>query len=203
MPLPSKESLEFLQEMLSTPSPSGFEGKIQNVIRKHYEKFADDVHRDVHGNQWFAINPKGAIRIMLCGHVDEIGLMVKYIDDQGFIWVTKIGGPDPLQHWGQRVHVHTKNGPPFPLSEQGAHRHPKNIVFFPEDDFRLDAETVPQHRRDLVADLPAQGIERLLVLEQPVEHVQQLVEQAPVLALLGDRAQQSGRQGRDLDAPQP
>ena len=113
MPLPSKESLDYLQEILSTPSPSGFEAKIQNVIRKHYEKFADEVHRDVHGNQWFSINPKGAIRIMLCGHVDEIGLMVKYIDDQGFIWVTKIGGSDPLQHWGQRVHVHTKNGPVF------------------------------------------------------------------------------------------
>ena len=113
MPLPSNESLAFLQDMLSTPSPSGFEAKIQNVIRKHYEQFADEVHRDVHGNQWFAINPKGAVRVMLCGHVDEIGLMVKYIDDQGFIWVTKIGGPDPLQHWGQRVHVHTRKGPVF------------------------------------------------------------------------------------------
>ncbi|HLX59708.1 MAG TPA: M42 family metallopeptidase [Planctomycetota bacterium] len=113
MPLPSKESLTFLQEMLSTPSPSGFEAKLQNLIRKHYEAYADEVHRDVHGNQWFVINPKGAIRVMLCGHVDEIGLMVKYIDDQGFIWVTKIGGPDPLQHWGQRVHIHTKKGPVF------------------------------------------------------------------------------------------
>ena len=113
MPLSSNESLAFLQDILSTPSPSGFEAKIQNVIRKHYEPFADEVHRDVHGNQWFAINPKGAIRVMLCGHVDEIGLMVKYIDDQGFIWVTKIGGSDPLQHWGQRVHVHTRKGPVF------------------------------------------------------------------------------------------
>lgn len=111
MAIPSKESLSFLQEMLATPSPSGFEAKIQNVIRKHYEQFADEVHRDVHGNQWFVVNPKGSVRLMLCGHVDEIGLMVRYIDENGFIWVTKIGGPDPVQHWGQRVHVHTKRGP--------------------------------------------------------------------------------------------
>ncbi|HYF49463.1 MAG TPA: M42 family metallopeptidase [Planctomycetota bacterium] len=111
MPLPSSESMELLEAMLATPSPSGFEANIQKVIRQHMERYADDVQRDVHGNQWFVINPKGSVRLMLSGHVDEIGLMVRYIDDQGFLWVTKIGGPDPVQHWGQRVYVHTKNGP--------------------------------------------------------------------------------------------
>src|SRR5579862_1404380 len=111
MPLPSQESMELLQAMLATPSPSGFEARIQAVIRDHMSKYADSVVRDVHGNQWFVVNPKGTVRLMLSGHVDEIGLMVRYVDDQGFIWVTKIGGPDPVQHWGQRVHVHTKNGP--------------------------------------------------------------------------------------------
>jgi endoglucanase len=99
--------------MLATPSPSGFEARIQKVIREHMEPFADEVHRDVHGNQWFVANPKGTVRVMLSGHVDEIGLMVRFIDEQGFLWVTKIGGPDPVQHWGQRVNVHTKNGPVF------------------------------------------------------------------------------------------
>lgn len=111
MPLPSKESMLLLQAMLATPSPSGFEARIQQVIREHMSEFADEVHRDVHGNQWFVVNPKGSVRLMLSGHVDEIGLMVRYVDDQGFLWVTKIGGPDPVQHWGHRVSVHTKNGP--------------------------------------------------------------------------------------------
>ena len=110
MPVPSKDSMLLLQKMLSTPSPSGFEARIQAVIREHMTAFADEVHRDVHGNQWFVINPQGSIRLMLVGHVDEIGLMVRYVDDQGFLWVTRIGGPDPLQLWGQRVHVHTKSG---------------------------------------------------------------------------------------------
>ena len=111
MPLPTQESLDLLEAMLATPSPSGFEARIQKVIRERMVGHAHDVHRDVHGNQWFVVNPKGSVRLMLSGHVDEIGLMVRYIDDQGFIWVTKIGGPDPVQHWGQRVNIHTKAGP--------------------------------------------------------------------------------------------
>jgi tetrahedral aminopeptidase len=111
MPLPSKESLAFFESMLATPSPSGFEARIQALIREHMAPYADEVHRDVHGNQWFVLNPGGSVRLMLCGHVDEIGLMVRYVDENGFLWVTRIGGPDPLQHWGQRVNVHTKNGP--------------------------------------------------------------------------------------------
>ncbi|MFH0939350.1 MAG: M42 family metallopeptidase [Planctomycetota bacterium] len=111
MPLPSKESLALLEKILATPSPSGFEAGVQAVIRAQIASHADEVHRDVHGNQWFVLNPKGSVRLMLSGHVDEIGLMVKYVDDQGFLWVTRIGGPDPVQQWGHRVQVHTKNGP--------------------------------------------------------------------------------------------
>ena len=111
MPLPDKESLRFLEAILSTPSPSGFEERVQKVIREHMAPFADNTHRDVHGNQWFVLNPKAPLRVMLSGHVDEIGLMVRYIDDQGFLWVTRIGGPDAVQLWGTRVHVHTAKGP--------------------------------------------------------------------------------------------
>jgi endoglucanase len=111
MPLPPKESLALLETMLTTPSPSGFEARIQALVAERMKPYADDVVRDVHGNQWFVVNPKGSVRLMLAGHIDEIGLMVRYVDEQGFIWVSRIGGPDPLQHWGQRVHVHTKSGP--------------------------------------------------------------------------------------------
>lgn len=111
MPIPPKDSLAFLETMIATPSPSGYEAGIQKKIREKYEQFADEVHRDVHGNQWFVCNPKGSVKLMLSGHVDEIGLMVRYIDGEGFIWVTRIGGPDPVQLWGSRVYVHTKNGP--------------------------------------------------------------------------------------------
>lgn len=111
MPVPPKESTAFLEKMIATPSPTGFEARIQKLIRAQYEQYADEVHRDVHGNQWFVCNPKGSVRLMLSGHVDEIGLMVRYVDGDGFIWVTRIGGTDPVQLWGSRVNIHTKNGP--------------------------------------------------------------------------------------------
>jgi putative aminopeptidase FrvX len=113
MALPSKESLAFLEQMLATPSPSGFEARVQKVIREHMAPFAETVHRDVHGNQWFVLNPAAKLRVMLSGHVDEIGLMVRYVDEQGFIWVTRIGGPDAVQLWGTRVHIHSRKGPVF------------------------------------------------------------------------------------------
>jgi len=113
MKLPAQDSLTFLEAMLSTPSPSGLEAAIQNVVRAHMLPYAESSQRDVHGNQWFVLNSGAPFRVMLCGHVDEIALMVRYIDDQGFLWVTRIGGTDPLMLWGRRVLVHTKAGPVF------------------------------------------------------------------------------------------
>ena len=63
MKAPSKESLAFLENLLSTPSPSGFEAKIQNVIRGYMEPVAHKWVRDVHGNQWFVLNPDAPLRL--------------------------------------------------------------------------------------------------------------------------------------------
>ena len=113
MPVPAPESMTFLESMLATPSPTGCEARIQNLIRDHMTPFADGCTRDVHGNQWFVLNPDAPIRVMFAGHVDEIGLMVKYIDEQGFIWVTRLGGTDMLNLWGTRVNIHGKKGPVY------------------------------------------------------------------------------------------
>jgi endoglucanase len=108
MALPTQDSIQFLERVLSTPSPSGFEDKVQNVIRDEMAPLADEATRDVHGNQWFVLNPEAELRVMLCGHVDEIGLMVHFVDDDGFLWVNRIGGTDMLNLWGSRVLVHNK-----------------------------------------------------------------------------------------------
>jgi putative aminopeptidase FrvX len=110
MAAPSKESQRFLEAMLETRSPSGFEAPVQNVIREYMQTYADEWERDVHGNQWFVVNPKAPLRVVLMGHVDECGYMVNFIDEKGFIWVTRIGGMDPLYAWGSRVFVHAKEG---------------------------------------------------------------------------------------------
>ena len=106
-----KESLEFLKQMVTTPSPSGFEEKLQALCKEYIADHVDEVYKDVHGNQYHVKNPNGELRIMLAGHVDEIALMVNYIDDKGFISFVPIGGIDPSVLDGQRVVVHGAKGP--------------------------------------------------------------------------------------------
>jgi putative aminopeptidase FrvX len=106
-----KQSLDFLKKLLSTPSPSGFEEKIQEVCKAYAKPFVDKIYKDVHGNQYHVRNEKAKLRVMLAGHVDEIALMVHHIDDKGFLQFQAIGGVDPSVLDGQRVHVHTEKGP--------------------------------------------------------------------------------------------
>jgi endoglucanase len=104
-------ALEYLQKLLDAPSPSGYEGPAVAVTREYVQSFADSVKVDVHGNLIAAINPEGSPRIMLAGHTDEIGLMVTYVNDKGFIGFRPIGGWDTKQIIGQRVAIHTAKGP--------------------------------------------------------------------------------------------
>ena len=106
-----KESYEFLKSLQETPSPSGFEQPVQRLVRRRMKAFADQIETDVHGNVICALNPKGTPRVMLAGHCDQIGLRVNYIDDNGFLFFSAIGGIDPSVLPGSRVTVHTKHGP--------------------------------------------------------------------------------------------
>lgn len=107
----TNDLLQFLQSMLTAPSPSGYERPVQDVIRGFASQFADSVTTDWHGNVIAAINPQGSPRIMLAGHCDQIGLLVKHIDDRGFLWVQAIGGWDPQVLIGQNVQVWAASGP--------------------------------------------------------------------------------------------
>jgi endoglucanase len=104
-------SLAFLKNLLHTPSPSGFERPIQDVVRAWAEPFADEVRTDQHGNVIAVLHPEGHPRIMLAGHCDQIGLMVQHIDDKGFLYVQPIGGWDMQILLGQNLTVWTREGP--------------------------------------------------------------------------------------------
>lgn len=105
-----KESFDFLKRLLSTASPSGFEQEIQKVCKRYMEPFVEEIHKDVHGNQYHVLNKGADIRIMLAGHVDEIALMVNTIDDKGFLGFVPIGGVDAAVLGAQRVVVHGAKG---------------------------------------------------------------------------------------------
>jgi tetrahedral aminopeptidase len=104
-------ALEFFKTLLETPSPSGYESNLQQLVRDYVADFADDVQTDLHGNVIVVKNPKSQQRVMLAGHCDQIGLIVQHIDDEGFIYVQPIGGWDPQVLIGQRMAVWTENGP--------------------------------------------------------------------------------------------
>lgn len=106
------KDFQFFKELVEAPSPSGFEQPAQRVIREALAGIADNVRTDVMGNVVAHLaGPEGAPRLMLAGHCDEIGFMVKYVDDQGYLFFAAIGGVDAHLVPGQRVTVHTSGGP--------------------------------------------------------------------------------------------
>jgi endoglucanase len=105
----STASIAFLKRLLDTPGPSGFEGGPSRVWRDHAHTFAD-VRGDVVGNSLATVNPGGAPVIMLAGHIDEIGLIITYIDDEGYVYVSGIGGWDTQVLVGQRVRFLGRGG---------------------------------------------------------------------------------------------
>lgn len=109
-----ERSHRFLRELLETPSPSGYERPIQDVVRRWAEPIADEVRTDRHGNVIAALFPTqpspAPLKIALAGHCDQIGLMVQYVDSDGFLYVQPIGGWDVSILLGQHLSVWTSSG---------------------------------------------------------------------------------------------
>jgi putative aminopeptidase FrvX len=99
------DRVEFLERLLNAPGPSGFETGPARIWRQEAEGFAADVWTDVTGNSIASLNSDGAPRVMMAGHIDEIGLQITYVDEQGFLFFDEIGGWDPQVLVGQRVRV--------------------------------------------------------------------------------------------------
>jgi putative aminopeptidase FrvX len=108
----STKPLDFFRALAEAPSPSGFEQPAAKVFRDYVTEFADSVETDVMGSVHALVEgKKGGPTVMLAGHVDEIGLMVSYITDEGFIAFRAVGGVDAAVLPGTRVRVHTAGGP--------------------------------------------------------------------------------------------
>ena len=101
---------EFLDALLDTASPSGFETAGQRTWVEYVSAFADEVRTDDYGNA-VAVVEGGDPTVALAGHGDEIGFMVRNIEDDGFLRLTAIGGSDRTVSQGQHVRIHTDDGP--------------------------------------------------------------------------------------------
>ncbi|MEJ2504071.1 MAG: M42 family metallopeptidase [Gemmatimonadota bacterium] len=99
-----------MKRLLDAPGPSGFEARPARVWREEAESIVDEVTADVSGNTLATLNPGGSPRVMLAGHIDEIGLMVTHIDEEGYLYFEGIGGWDPQVLVGQRVRLLSSHG---------------------------------------------------------------------------------------------
>ncbi len=100
---------EFLEELLGTSSPSGFETPGQRVWVEYVSAFADRVETDAYGNAVAAVEG-GDPTVAFAGHGDEIGFIVRDIDEDGFVRLGRIGGSDRTVSKGQHVQIHTDGG---------------------------------------------------------------------------------------------
>lgn len=115
-------ALQYFRQAIETPSPSGFEEPIQSLTRNYIEPFSEQLRTDVHGNLIASTGESAGPRLMFAGHCDQIGMLVSYIDEKGFVYGQTIGGWDPQQLIGQAMTIWTANGPlPAVISRKPIH----------------------------------------------------------------------------------
>lgn len=102
---------ERLVRLLEVRGPSGYEREAARAWRAEAQAFADRVWLDVQGNSFAEIGRGGSPRVMIAGHIDEIGLMIHHVDDDGYLYFQGVGGWDPQVLVGQRVEILTEEGP--------------------------------------------------------------------------------------------
>jgi endoglucanase len=102
------QSNAFLKALVSASSPSGFEHPVAQLYRNYARPYADQVTTDIHGNVTAVINHAAPMKVMLAGHMDEIGFVVHHIDEEGLLYFSTIGGHDSVIPVGQMVWVHGK-----------------------------------------------------------------------------------------------
>lgn len=96
---------KLLRTLSNAHGVSGSEGSVYEVIRKELEPYVDEIHSDPLGNL-IGVKKGDGFSIMLAAHMDEIGLMVKYVDEKGFVHFVTLGGWFAPTLYNQRVVLH-------------------------------------------------------------------------------------------------
>jgi endoglucanase len=101
----------FLTDLLKAKSPSGAEAQAQVVYDKYVKPSAQTYANDALGNRLASLNDKGSPTLMLAGHMDELGLIITFVNKDGYLYFDTIGGHDRSIISGRRVIIQTANGP--------------------------------------------------------------------------------------------
>src|SRR5919206_782736 len=145
-----------LRRLIETPGVPGREEKQREIAREELGSLSDEIRTDALGSVIGTKRGSGDARVMIAAHTDEIGYLVKYIDDKGFVRLQTLGGHNPANMVSQRVLVTTSDGetlrgalqparkPPH-LARGEEKKPPKAEEFFV--DLGMDAETVKEKVR--------------------------------------------------------
>src|SRR5206468_4759065 len=106
----SDASRAWLDELLLTAAPSGNEQAIQHLIRQRMSDVAQTCQTDMLGNLILGVHTEKPLRVMLAGHCDQIGYIVKYISPGGYLYLDSIGGNDYAAAIAETVTIHTRQG---------------------------------------------------------------------------------------------
>lgn len=104
-------ALDLLRSLLATPTPSGWESNGLSLLAAYLKPQVPNLSYDLHGNLRAVLNPGAPMRVMIEGHCDEIGFMVQYVDDQGFLYMTALGGVTIALLAGERIVIQGRKGP--------------------------------------------------------------------------------------------
>jgi endoglucanase len=167
-------NLNFLEKLLNAEGPSGFETRPAAVWRQEAERFAAEVRTDVNGNVIASVNPGGGPRVMLAAHLDEIGLQITHIDDEGYLYVDEVGGWDPQVLVGQRLRILGRQGTvPGVVGKKAIHL------------IQADERSKASKIKDLWVDVGAASRDE--VLELGIRVGDPMVVDAGLIRLAGDR----------------
>ena len=103
-----------LKTLSDASAISGQEEELRTIVIKEMTPLVDEIHTDIMGNVVGVKKGSGKTKVMIAAHMDEIGFIVKYIDDKGFLCLQHLGGHDPRQLFAQRIKVFTRSGTVLP-----------------------------------------------------------------------------------------
>ncbi len=150
-----------------TPGAPGFENRIRTTVLEWIKPYVDEVHIDNMGNLISLKKGKDASKkIVLAGHLDEIGFIVNHIDDQGFIRFFPLGGFDPKTLTAQRVIIHGKEDIIGVMGSKPIHMMSKEEM------------NKPLQIKDYFIDtgLPKEEVEKIVKVGDPITRERALIE---------------------------
>jgi len=178
-----EESLVFLRQLLETPGPSGYEAPAARVWRNYASAHAAEVRTDMSGNSIARLSAGSTgPRVLIAGHIDQIGLLITHINGDGTLAFRAIGGWDDQVLTGQRVQIIAKSGPIYGV-----------IGRVPAHSLKGDAKHQAASIESLFIDIGADDAATTAARVRPGDPT--VVEQ-PILMLTDDRIAARGLDNR-------